>query len=135
MNPNRPTDSKVSLDAEIETDNAVTMLTQPYYFYAERKDKTKNMARFYALSIEPTLFGTPCLTRRWGRIGYGGQTKVHHFDREEEAVSLFLALLRERRVRGYETRTAGEHGKDVGIDRVIGGSEASGHADRSIRVA
>lgn len=42
------------------------MLIQPYQLYIERADAAKNMARFYALSIEPTLFGTPCLTRRWG---------------------------------------------------------------------
>lgn len=40
------------------------MLCQPYQLYIERTDATKNMARFYALRIEPTLFGTPCLTRR-----------------------------------------------------------------------
>lgn len=77
------------------------MLTQPYRLYVERTDSRRNMARFYALSIEPTLFGTPCLTRRWGRIGSHGQAKVHHFDREADAVSLFLVLLRAKRARGY----------------------------------
>ncbi|MBX5049507.1 WGR domain-containing protein [Rhizobium lentis] len=48
---------------------------------------SKNMARFYAMSIEPTLFGEACLTRRWGRIGSGGKREVHHFPREEEAVA------------------------------------------------
>ncbi|KPH05570.1 WGR domain-containing protein (plasmid) [Rhizobium acidisoli] len=80
------------------------MLTQPYYFYAERTDRTKNMARFYALSIEPTLFGTPCLTRTWGRIGARGQSKIHVFAREEEAVSLFLELLRQKSSRGYRPK-------------------------------
>lgn len=40
------------------------MVTQTYQLYVERKDQTKNMARFYAMSIEPTLFGELCLTRR-----------------------------------------------------------------------
>ena len=80
------------------------MLAQPYQLYVERTDTAKNMARFYALSIELTLFGTPCLTRRWGRIGSAGQTMVHHFDREEDAVQLFLELLRAKRSRGYRTR-------------------------------
>lgn len=35
------------------------MLNQPYQLYMERKDTARNMARFYALAIEPTLFGTP----------------------------------------------------------------------------
>jgi len=80
------------------------MLIQPYQLYVERRDPARNMARFYALSIEPTLFGTPRLTRRWGRIDSHGQTKVHHFEREMDAVHMFLDLVRERRARGYETR-------------------------------
>lgn len=107
MNRNRSTDSKVSLDAGSETGESLVMLTQPYHLYVERTDVATNMARYYALSIEPTLFGTACLRRRWGRIGSRGQTKVHHFEREEDAVTLFLALLRMKRSRGYVTR-AGE---------------------------
>jgi predicted DNA-binding WGR domain protein len=49
------------------------MIAQPYQLYVERKDPTKNMARYYAMSIEPTLFGQACLVRRWGRIGVRGQ--------------------------------------------------------------
>lgn len=51
------------------------MLAQPYHLYIERTDAKKNMARFYALSIEPTLFGTPFLTRRWGahRLEWAGK--------------------------------------------------------------
>lgn len=45
------------------------MLCQPYQLFIERTDATKNMARFYALAIEPTLFGTPCLTRDGGASG------------------------------------------------------------------
>ncbi len=82
------------------------MLIQPYQIYLERADPAKNMARFYLLSIEPSLFGTPCLTRRWGRIGSHGQTKVHDVETEEEAVSMFLDLVRKKRMRGYRTRTA-----------------------------
>lgn len=93
------------------------MLKQPYRLYVERNDLSKNMARFYALAIEPTLFQTPCLIRKWGRIGTIGQTKTHHFEREDEAVTLFLDLLRAKRARGYRTKPvnqsrghpAGEH--------------------------
>ncbi|WP_343073723.1 WGR domain-containing protein [Rhizobium hidalgonense] len=63
------------------------------------------MARFYVLAIEPTLFGTPCLTRRWGRIGTFGQAMVHHFDREEDAVRMFLDLLLTKLARGYRAKT------------------------------
>nr|WP_246717799.1 WGR domain-containing protein [Rhizobium aethiopicum] len=105
MNRCGPTDSQVSLDAKAGTSDASFMLAQPYQLYIERTDATKNMARFYALAIEPTLFGTPCLTRRWGRIGTAGQAMVHHFDREEDAVRMFLDLLRMKRARGYRPNT------------------------------
>jgi predicted DNA-binding WGR domain protein len=92
----------------IAAGDSTAMLAQPYHLYVERTDAGRNMARFYTLAIEPTLFGTPCLTRRWGRIGTSGQTMVHHFDREEDAVSFFLDLLRAKRARGYRTRPIGK---------------------------
>jgi predicted DNA-binding WGR domain protein len=79
------------------------MITQPYQLYIEKTDKARNMARFYAISIEPNLFGEASLTRRWGRIGTRGQMMIHHFKVEQDAVSLFLDLLRQKRKRGYST--------------------------------
>jgi len=49
--------------------DSTAMLFHSYRLYIERIDPEKNMARFYALAIEPSLFGTPLLIRRWGRIG------------------------------------------------------------------
>ncbi|MBY5551749.1 WGR domain-containing protein [Rhizobium leguminosarum] len=80
------------------------MIAQRYQLYVERTDASKNMARYYAMSIEPNLFGEACLIRRWGRIGARGQRREHHFMREEEAVRLFLQLLRKRRSRGYRPK-------------------------------
>ncbi|MBY5854142.1 WGR domain-containing protein [Rhizobium leguminosarum] len=80
------------------------MIAQRYQLYVERTDASKNMARYYAMSIEPNLFGEACLIRRWGRIGARGQGREHHFAREEEAVRLFLQLLRKRRSRGYRPK-------------------------------
>ncbi|PSS60006.1 WGR domain-containing protein [Ensifer sp. NM-2] len=82
------------------------MISQPYHLYVERTDATKNMARYYCMSIELNLFGDICLLRRWGRIGSVGQTKVHHFRGEHEAVRLFLELLQQKRKRGYRPRTS-----------------------------
>ena len=42
----------------------------------ERVDRTKNMARYYVLSVEPTLFTESSLVRRWGRIGSPGRTQI-----------------------------------------------------------
>lgn len=55
------------------------------------------------MTIEPTLFGEVCLTRRWGRIGAHGQTMQHTFAQEREAVRLFLELLRQKLGRGVSS--------------------------------
>lgn len=80
------------------------MITQPYHLYVERIAPEKNMARFYALAVQPTLFGEVSLVRAWGRIGTRGQQMVHLFDDETQAVSLFLDVLREKRKRGYRPK-------------------------------
>jgi predicted DNA-binding WGR domain protein len=90
------------------------MLAQPYQLYVERTDRAKNMARYYAMSIDANLFGELCLTRRWGRIGSRGQTLIHHFEREQDAVSLFLELTRQKRARGYRTLSSVAHESDSG---------------------
>lgn len=104
MNRSQLFDSNMSLDASVALDDDASMISQPYQLYIERTDLAKNMARFYAMQISVSLFGETCLTRRWGRIGTLGQTMVHHFQREEEAVRLFLDLTRQKRARGYRPR-------------------------------
>lgn len=42
----------------------------------ERRDPSRNMARFYVLAIEPTLFGDMALVREWGRIGSLGRRRL-----------------------------------------------------------
>jgi predicted DNA-binding WGR domain protein len=96
-------DSKLSLDAESRNHDHHGMITQRYQLYIEKTDKAKNMARFYALSIEPNLFGEASLTRRWGRLGTKGKIMVHNFEVERDAVTLFLDLVRQKRSRGYST--------------------------------
>jgi predicted DNA-binding WGR domain protein len=102
-------DSQLSLDAWARLRDSLTMIAQPYRLYIERTDAENNMARFYAMSIEPTLFGEACLMRRWGRIGTRGQLKVHHFEQEKDAVELFLDLVRQKRHRGYRTINSAQH--------------------------
>ena len=77
------------------------MTATPRHLYIERRDTTRNMARFYALSIEPTLFGDVCLTRRWGRIGTRGQMRTMSFSHEEEALAQFAKIQRQKASRGY----------------------------------
>nr|AEI89674.1 hypothetical conserved protein [Sinorhizobium fredii GR64] len=96
----------MSLDGIPAIRDSDHMIAQPYHLYVERSDASKNMARYYAMSIESNLFGDVCLLRKWGRIGSKGQMMVHHFGREEEAVRLFLDLLRQKRKRGYRPRAS-----------------------------
>lgn len=105
MNRSRLFDSHMSLDASNWLGDDIGMISQPYQLYVERSDPARNMARYYAMEIEQTMFGEACLTRRWGRIGKRGQEKQHVFEREEEAVRLFLELLKQKRARGYRPQT------------------------------
>jgi predicted DNA-binding WGR domain protein len=78
----------------------------PAPFHGERRDAARNMARFYGLTIEPTLFGDACLVRRWGRIGTRGQMKAMTFTRLEEAEASLAALRQRKLRRGYCERPA-----------------------------
>ncbi len=40
------------------------------------------MARYYVLSIEPSLFGDAALIREWGRIGRTGQRRVELYENQ-----------------------------------------------------
>ena len=104
LNRLRSTDSKLSLDVLCPFDDLLRMLTQPYQLYIERTDPAKNMARFYTVAISERLFGEPCLIRRWGRIGASGQSMVHAFANEEDAVRLFLEVIKRKRARGYRPK-------------------------------
>lgn len=103
LNRSGLTDSKLSLDLMRRRSDHRRMIKQPYTFYVERHDPQRNMARYYAMEIVPDLFGQPCLTRRWGRIGKRGQRKQHQFADENEAVVLFLEIMQKKLRRGYRT--------------------------------
>ena len=38
-----------------------------------RTDPARNMARFYTMALQPTLFGEWALLKEWGRIGSAGR--------------------------------------------------------------
>jgi predicted DNA-binding WGR domain protein len=46
------------------------------YLVLDRCASDANMARFYVLSIEASLFGDAALIREWGRIDAAGQRKA-----------------------------------------------------------
>ena len=70
----------------------------------ERVDPARNMARYYVLSVEPTLFGDAALVREWGRIGRPGRRRLDLYAMESEArVSLGDWFARKLK-RGYRFR-------------------------------
>ena len=73
----------------------------PSFLLLRRIDPSRNMARFYALSLGPSLFGDVSLTRRWGRIGTIGRQIVElHADREA-ALCALERIEQAKRRRGY----------------------------------
>lgn len=69
--------------------------------YLTHVDAGQNMARFYTMSLQPTLFGEWSLVREWGRIGRGGQVKATPYSAKAEAEAA-LEKLRAAKVRkGY----------------------------------
>lgn len=90
-------------------------------------DPTKNMARFYALTIQPTLFGEWSLVREWGRIGQAGQVKATPYPSSTEAENALQRFQRQKERRGYAALHAmQQHSKDAFCNYAL---RASGIAD------
>jgi len=66
-----------------------------------RVDASKNMDRFYELSLEPTLFGEWAVVRRWGRSHSEGRKRETWFDSPSPAVLFLDRLHRQKVKRGY----------------------------------
>lgn len=67
----------------------------------DRTEPEHNMARFYVLSIEPTLFGDAALVREWGRWRRTGRRRLDLYgDVSQAAEALEDWLVRKTR-RGY----------------------------------
>jgi predicted DNA-binding WGR domain protein len=67
----------------------------------QRVDPSRNMARYYCLSVEPTLFGWGSVVRAWGRIGASGWTKVELFETMADSQTAVGRIERVKRRRGY----------------------------------
>jgi len=75
------------------------------HFVLERVDPSKNMARYYVLSLEPTLFGDCAVVRDWGRLGAPGRRRSEFFDQSTDACLTLEAWLRRKCKRGYVVRS------------------------------
>jgi predicted DNA-binding WGR domain protein len=77
------------------------------YIVLERVDPARKIARYYVLSIEPTLFAKHTMIRRWGRIGRLGRERLQFFGGEDATraqVTLETWLARKHK-RGYAPRS------------------------------
>ena len=85
----------------------------PSPFYLERRDRGRNMARFYRVSVGVDLFGVVVLERCFGRIGTKGRVMVEPVACEKVAASRAVGLLRQKIRRGYRASAEGPVGDDV----------------------
>jgi predicted DNA-binding WGR domain protein len=69
--------------------------------HLHRIDPTRNMARFYRVSIETTLFDETIVRRNWGRIGTGGQSITLVVEEVAQARVIAARLCDATRRRGY----------------------------------
>ncbi|QRM35549.1 WGR domain-containing protein [Microvirga sp. VF16] len=63
------------------------------YLVLHRCDPSCNMARYYVLSIEPSLLGDAALIGEWGRLGRLGQRRVELYDNRSCAVEALETCL------------------------------------------
>ena len=66
-----------------------------------RSEPSRNMHRFYRLSVERTLFGGWSCQREWGRIGSPGQVRGTSYSTQDEAQARLDGLAQAKRRRGY----------------------------------
>ena len=69
--------------------------------YLTKIEPAQNMARFYGLDIQPTLFGEWALVKEWGRIGRRGQSRMASFGERREADAALAHEIKRRERRGY----------------------------------
>ena len=68
-----------------------------------RIDPERNMARFYAVSVELTLFEDYSCTRRFGRIGTSGCILIGLHETRQQAEAAMTALIRRKHAKGYRS--------------------------------
>lgn len=73
-----------------------------------RLDPSRNVARYYRIEVERTLFGEVIMIRRWGRIGTLGRRREVVVSLPEAAASLeevVIAAMQAKLRRGYRLQT------------------------------
>jgi predicted DNA-binding WGR domain protein len=75
------------------------------YLVLDMLDPSCNMARYYVLAVEPSLFGDATLTREWGGIGQPGQRRIELYESQLRAVEALETWLQRKRRCGYLLRS------------------------------
>jgi predicted DNA-binding WGR domain protein len=70
--------------------------------FLRRTDPTKNIDRFYVVSLIPTLLGEWTLLREWGRRGSPGTVRRQSFANADEAEKAVQRVIRRLLRHGYE---------------------------------
>ncbi|SMO82873.1 WGR domain-containing protein [Ruegeria atlantica] len=95
-------DFAMSLDRRAElTDNRVMELTATTPVHLIHVDPDVNMARFYGIELQPTLFGEVSVLRTWGRIGTNGQAMLVTYEDAAQASEALHNLEKQKLRRGY----------------------------------
>lgn len=68
-----------------------------------KHDPTRNIARYYRMSVLPNLFGEWTLHREWGRLGQSGQVRLDLFRSQLEAEDALKSLMYSKQKREYQT--------------------------------
>lgn len=63
--------------------------------------------RYYRISVQPSLFGSPALVREWGRIGRRSRLAITLHDDEIAAHQAFDTILRTKVRKGYVVADSG----------------------------
>lgn len=71
--------------------------------HLQRRDPSRNMARFYCLSLESSLFGGAVLVREWGRIGTLGRRRLDLYATAAQAQDALRRLAASKVRRGYSS--------------------------------
>lgn len=69
-------------------------------------DRLANMHRYYAMRLQPDLFGGRSLIREWGRIGSGGQLRCQNYRYEGQAIDALIEFSRQKQRKGYRVSPA-----------------------------
>lgn len=85
----------------LETEDQVMRLSATTPVHLIHVDPDVNMARFYGIELQPTLFGEVSVLRTWGRIGTNGQAMMVTYEDETEAAEALQKLDKQKRRRGY----------------------------------